>query len=976
LPSCDQSTLRPLDSDCGLLPPPPPGQAPPLVLDAAGGGSNQGPDPFAAGPPGLPGYEILDILGRGGMGVVYKARQVKLDRLVALKMILAGSHASADDVTRFRREAEAVARLQHPHIVQIYEVGEHQCLPYISLEYCDGGNLAAKAGGTPLPARQAAQLVEMVARAVHAAHQRGIVHRDLKPANILLQMQNAECRMQNDTPGPDSLFCILHSAFCIPKVTDFGLAKRLDDGAAQTATGAVVGTPSYMAPEQAEGKKETIGPATDVYALGAVLYELLTGRPPFNAETYYDTLRQVVDEQPVSPRLLQPKTPRDLETICLKCLAKSPPRRYATAQALADDLARFRRDEPITARPAGRLERLGRWCRRNPKVAGLLAALAIVLAAGSAAVTALWLLAEERRETAEQSLARAERQQKRAEAHLQKARAAVDKLTRVADEWLRHVPHMDRLRRQVLEQSLQLDQQFLEENSDDPAVRRETARTHARVGVIHQSLGNWQQAENHYRQAVAGFRKLALEFPNEPGFRHDLARYLGNLGMLLGPTQPRRAGAAFQEVRDLAQALVARFPKVAPYRESLAKVHFEMGVFQSKDRPAEAESAYRRALRLQEALVATDPGNPDYHDRLAATCRALAMQIMWRGELLPAQKLTERATRHELRALRIVPRNKAYQQFLAAQYQLMAAILKRQQNHAQAEATYRKARAVLERLVADFPAMPDHPSNLGAVLNDLAIVQLIQHKLSEARQSIEQAIRHQTAAVTMNSTNPRYKQFLRNHYWNLADILLEQGEYAAAAKAAARLPKMFPKRSQEYSDAAWFHADCAEQAARDAKLPENERRALAAKYAAQTRQFLTQAGASGKSDPAALRSLAWYLVTLPPPFRNPARAVRLTEAAVKKSPRDGFCWGSLGAARYRVGDWQGSVTAIEKALQLLSGGDSSNWFFLAMAHHRLGAEQQARTWFSKATRWMDRMQPHNRTLRRLRAEAAALLDIR
>jgi WD40 repeat protein len=330
----------------------------------------------AAVPPVVPGYEVLDELGRGGVGVVYKARQLSLNRLVALKMVLAGSHAGLFDLVRFRAEAEAVAQLQHPNIVAVHEVGKAGGLPFLSLEYVAGGNLAQKLGGVPQLPLAAAALVEKLARAVHHAHAHGIVHRDLKPANVLL--------------GADGT----------PKITDFGLAKRLDD-LGQTQTGAILGTPSYMSPEQAKGKKD-VGPAADIYALGSILYEMLTGRPPFRAATPLDTVMQVIADEPVSPRRLQPKLPRDLETICLECLRKEPHRRYGSAEALADDLARFREDRPIVARPASRLEHAWRWCRRNPVVAALL-----TLGVAGVVVAAL-LLYQERSETL-LNLARAEK---------------------------------------------------------------------------------------------------------------------------------------------------------------------------------------------------------------------------------------------------------------------------------------------------------------------------------------------------------------------------------------------------------------------------------------------------------------------------------------------------------------------------------------------------------------------------------------
>jgi WD40 repeat protein/tRNA A-37 threonylcarbamoyl transferase component Bud32 len=318
--------------------------------------------------PVVAGYEILGELGRGAMGVVYKARHRELKRFVALKMILAQDFAGPEQLARFRAEAEAVARLQHPHIVQIHEIGEQGGKPYFSLEFVEGGSLADKLRGTPLPARQAAQLVETLARAVQAAHQRSIVHRDLKPGNVLLTADGQ------------------------PKIADFSLAKHLDGERDLTQEGVIVGTPSYMAPEQAQGKSKDIGPAADIYALGAILYELLTGRPPFRAETPWDTLAQVIQEEPVPPSRLQRKVPRDLETICLKCLHKQPGRRYGSAAELAEELRRFQVGEPIQARPVGQLERLGRWCRRHPAKVALLVAVGVATTVALAAVR----IAEER----------------------------------------------------------------------------------------------------------------------------------------------------------------------------------------------------------------------------------------------------------------------------------------------------------------------------------------------------------------------------------------------------------------------------------------------------------------------------------------------------------------------------------------------------------------------------------------------------
>jgi serine/threonine protein kinase len=320
--------------------------------------------------PEVAGYEILGLLGRGGMGVVYEARQLGLDRTVALKMVSAGFQAGPKELARIRVEAAALARLQHPNIVQIYDVGETAGQPYFVFEFVAGGSLAQYLRGTPQPARPAARFVDTLARAVHAAHAGGVIHRDLKPANILLRDEREGAGGGSGTLSP--------LASLVPKITDFGLAKCSGDGAADlrggTVTGDLVGTPNYMAPEQAMVPRQPVGPAADVYALGAILYELLTGRPPFTGETPLATVLQVLENEPVSVSSLQPNVPRDLETICLKCLRKEPRQRYGSALELAEDLRRFLRDEPIRARTVSAAEKLWRWVRHHPALAGLLAA--------------------------------------------------------------------------------------------------------------------------------------------------------------------------------------------------------------------------------------------------------------------------------------------------------------------------------------------------------------------------------------------------------------------------------------------------------------------------------------------------------------------------------------------------------------------------------------------------------------------------
>ncbi len=361
LPQVRRRWRRKLDCDAQLD----------AMFPAPGPGSPFGgtsPKPSSTELPQIPGHELRGLLGRGGMGVVYEARHLRLNRIVAVKMLLTGVYASPEARERFLREAEAVAGLRHPNIIQVHDMGDQAGQPYFTMEFVEGGNLAQKLAGAPQPPREAASLLATLSEAVQEAHRSGIVHRDLKPSNVLLTADGT------------------------PKIGDFGLARRMEGESGLTWTGIAIGTPSYMAPEQAEARPLTWGPAVDIYALGAILYELLTGRPPFRAESAAETLHQVLSQDPVPPSRLNGKVPRDMETICLKCLNKEPHLRYDGAATLAADLRRFLAGEAIAARPEARLARLARRVRRRPALSA--AVTAVTVLAASLLGGGMWLVSE------------------------------------------------------------------------------------------------------------------------------------------------------------------------------------------------------------------------------------------------------------------------------------------------------------------------------------------------------------------------------------------------------------------------------------------------------------------------------------------------------------------------------------------------------------------------------------------------------
>jgi tetratricopeptide (TPR) repeat protein/tRNA A-37 threonylcarbamoyl transferase component Bud32 len=869
---------------------------------------------WAGGPGSLPDYELLEELGHGGMGVVYKARQISLNRIVALKMISSGALASPATMARFQVEAEALASLQHPNIVQVYDVGVHDLGPYLAMEFLDGGSLAAYLAGRPQPPRAAAELVQTLARAIHCAHQRGIIHRDLKPANILLA--------GGATAGFDRAASPPGSRPLLVKITDFGLAKRLAGGKGQTSTGAVMGTPGYMAPEQAGGRVRDTGPPTDVYALGAILYEMLTGRPPFVGDTALDTLQRVQSEEPVAPGRFCPKLPRDLETICLKCLEKEPAKRYSTAEALADDLRRFLDGAPIAARPAGLGERAWKWAKRRPAWAALLGV--IVAAAGGLAASYIRLLHE----------------RNRGWHSLQVARQAVNDLyTKMTTERLLDEPQFDPLCQELLDKARVLCEELAREHSADPGVRADIAIAWFQLGDIHRLRDQHDEAEQAYGEAIARQGKLCRDYPDEPRYRLDLANSHNWLGELLRE-RGRRLDEAEQHYRaalELQQQPAGVLPGNPSYRREQARSHFNLGIVERDTyRLPEARADYDRAVELLTELHQADAVDPNVrHD--------LARALVNRGALARLGQRTTDARRDDDQAIKLLaglhqefPSRAIYKFELAIARQNRGNLLWSEGRNALAQRAHQEALALLQELVADFASRPRYQKKKGIVLKNLGTalasagdrpgaercwnqardlfealarqdpqntdyhgllamtlgnlgwLRTAQDNWTEARRLIEQGIGQLHIALEVNPKHPDNLQELSSQYRDLAETLLHLRDHEAASQAATNLAGVFPERAQDSYYAACFMARCVPVALEDKGGDAPAQQAVARRYVQAAIAHLRQTAAQASPTLSRLTNERQYFRPLEadPEFLPVLRAlnVKVGTAARKTGP--------------------------------------------------------------------------------------------
>jgi serine/threonine protein kinase len=885
--------------------------------------------------PRLPGLELVEVLGSGGMGVVFKARQPTLGRDVAVKLLRDAHLADAAQRERFMQEARAIAQLQHPHLVHLYEFGDvpgdsgATSRPYLVLEYVAGGSLANKLRQTRLAPLQAAQLVESLADAIHYAHQQGIIHRDLKPANILLSVVSSQLSVVREDKRR-SLTTDNWQLTTTPKITDFGLAK-LGAGSSLTQTGDMLGTPSYMAPEQIAGKSGDITEAVDIYGLGAVLYELLTGRPPFLGETAQATVRQVQDEQPTPPRHVEPSVPRDLETICLKCLRKEPGHRYATARELAADLRRFRTGEPIRARPVRIVERALIWCRRKPLVAGLLAALAVVFAAGLCGMVWQWHDAQHEKERADRNQERlraeeelAQRQKARADRNLDRLRGEVELITKMGHA-LEREPHLNRAALALLQRVLDVYRDIVAEEGNDPRLRHEAAKMFGEVASIYHAVGQWSKALDAFRVQVKLLTEL-LQESSDDEYRRMLARsHRGRAHVLRDQGEPRQARAAY----DAAVALQEEFLRAAPddpgNQVDLANtLHNKTTVMSAWREPEALAKLHERIVALSRAAVRADSNNVDHRVGLALALEGQGMLFLDTGRLAEARQAIDESLR------------------------------------------------VRQQLVAARRSMPGHMERyLGRSYTNQGRVHAAAGRANDAEQSYNAAIALLGPLVEKYPLFPFHRQELVRALAGRAEILTQTGRQQEAVGVRRKVVEQCEMLK--------------------AKFPEDRpgRRMLVDSHLElvlllsqldrqhDATEVLAKALAVDTDDPAVNNELAWFLATTPEPrLRDGAKAVHLAQRAVgaPAGAKSANYWNTLGAAHYRNGDDRAALSAMATAIDLRAGGIAFDWFFMAMAHARLGEQDQARGTFKQALDWMARHAPLDGELRRFRAEAQAAID--
>ncbi len=1027
----------------------------------------------------IEGYEILRELHRGGQGVVYEAIQTATKRKVAVKVLLEGPHASKSAQKRFEREIELVAGLKHSNIVSVFHSGKTaDGRDFCAMDYVRGLPLHHHVREKKLTLEQTLELFAKVCEAVNYAHQRGVIHRDLKPSNILVDAEGA------------------------PKVLDFGLAKIVG-GPEQTAismTGQVVGTLPYVSPEQGRGDPDEIDIRTDVYALGVILYETLTGHYPYPiAGLMADVLRHIAETPPTPPskaweassgvagrsagrRISRTGCPIDneVETIVLKCLSKEPERRYQSAGELGRDLHHYLAGEPIEAKRDSGLYVLKKSLQRYKLPAAVAAGFVVVVTAALTASLAFW-----REAATQRDVAFTERE--RAGANLKRARQAVDRYyTLISEDLMLDRPDLGTTRKRLLQEALEHYNSFVDQNADNPQLRAELVAAYFRISLITFEFGemHWldpfekgvelarQVAEQNsgvmqfkswaagimrpryrfgvnradpldafraFQEASDIWKKLVRKNPRVWGLQSDLATFYTMLGeahhalgdleekiyffeqacdvwahlvrecpgsceyqfhwaqahhelawALQGAQKFGESERSSRKALELLARLTSERPSVPVYHYYVAEGHSNLGIlFTKMEQHQQAEEAFRRSIDCFLELSADVPGFPDYRLEAAMNCEHLVELLLDLGrtqdaECVMQQELTIRrklAATHPRSSLLLRvyldPGPSVYRRQFAASCANYAVRLRQLGKLDEGIALLREEMAARRQLVTESPNIRDYRLGFIRSYRGLATQFSKVGRYEEAERLYRDALQFWQKLAVGFPGEPAHRQNLATTHKRLGDHLWDIGRhreakdaYGEGIKAREKLALEFPNEPAHWRRLANYREHFG---ARLWEIGDNR------EGGAELRRAVTAWNHALQADPKnaiANNGLAWFFATCPEPqLRDPARAVELAEKATRIWPKAGFCWNTLGAAHYRAGDWQAAVSALTRSVELDSGGSAYDFFFLAMAHWRLGQKEQGREWYAKALEWVSKKKPDSGDLHRFRAEAAKLLGV-
>lgn len=716
--------------------------------------------------PEIPGYDVLEVLGRGGMGIVYKAIDRQLGRHVAIKMVAAGPMITESARGRFQSEARAVAVLQHPHIAQVYRAETIERRPYFVMEFIDGGPLSARIAGEPQPPRYAAELVAKLADAIQFSHEKNVLHRDLKPGNVLLTQAGE------------------------PKVADFGLAKFLDGDDSSTKTGEILGTPGYMSPEQAGGVVKNIGAGSDIYSLGAILYELLTGRPPFRTPDPLRTVLMVISEDPVPPRTLQPTVPKDLETICLKCLEKSPAKRYPTAGELSADLRRFLAGEPIQARPVGRIERAAKWVRRRPALATLIGVVGIGIVTAFAAT----VYHTRQIEQALEATATERDRNKRLSNQGQKlARFLITDLSPM----LENLPGGSKPREQLAAELAAYLNQLEKDAEGNAELLTYLADAYQEVASVQGSpygnnRGATTESLKNYRKALALRTQLARAAPGEvlPQLRLYRCRaQIADVEFQLG-----KIAAATREYREIAAALEklrTRHPRDDRILEEILEMYARLGdTLEAEDNIPRALAMYEKSLKRTDEFTGTSAANRRGH---AAIRNRIHFRI---GQLLEKLRRIDDAEKYFLRVyeyckedLKRQPADVASRNVISSVLVALGDISSNRKQLVEARTYYRQALTIRRQAARDDPYSDKPQVDLAVVLGRLGLSYASDVSLKPTERARrggafqKEAVRILQNLVTQRGENVEYLRKLAIVQRHLGELLAPTPEISAGEQA-------------------------------------------------------------------------------------------------------------------------------------------------------------------------------------------------